>query len=228
MMKRLIIGLIVLMACQVAYAQKPQKRVIPLTTVKGIELVNVSAEVISHKGKRGLQVLALNTDNALETMVKISNVTFSNGVIELELAGEPAAGAIPDARGFVGLAFRMNPGNTHEYECIYLRPANGRATSQVMRNHSLQYVSHPDFPWFRLREEFPEKYESYVDIVPGEWIKLRIEINDKTAKLFVNNSLQPNLIVNDLKGAEEAGGIALWLHSSTLAYYRNLVIQPDS
>jgi hypothetical protein len=33
----------------------------------------------------------------------------------------------------------------------------------------------------------------------------------------------PRSIVNDLKLGKYEGGIALWLHSSTLAHFRNLV-----
>src|SRR5206468_6159800 len=61
------------------------------------------------------------------------------------------------------ISFRVNfdaAKDVAKYECFYLRPTNGRADDQVRRNHSTQYISHPDFPWFRLRKEFPEKYES--------------------------------------------------------------------
>ena len=47
---------------------------------------------------------------------------------------------------------------------LYLRVANGRAPSQEQRNHALQYISHPDYPWRRLREEKVSQYESYADI----------------------------------------------------------------
>ena len=71
-------------------------------------------------------------------------------------------------------------------------------------------------------------YESYVDLVPGEWTKMKIEVADKVAKLYVNDSEQPCLIINDLKHKETEGKIALWLHSSTLARYRNLVVTPQN
>jgi hypothetical protein len=49
-----------------------------------------------------------------------------------------------------------------------LRPTNGRADDQVRRNHSTQYISYPDFPWYRLREETPGMYESYSDSIYTE------------------------------------------------------------
>jgi hypothetical protein len=69
---------------------------------------------------------------------------------------------------------------------FYLRPTNGRADDQVRRNHSAQYISSPEFPWYLLRKEFPEKYESY--FVPGEWTKMRIEVKGNRATLSVSGA----------------------------------------
>ena len=84
-------------------------------------------------------------------------------------------GAPEGARGFVGIAFRVQ-GDLRTYDAFYLRPTNGRADDQVRRNHSAQYISHPDWPWFRFGRNFRRKYESYVDLVPGTWTKVRIEV----------------------------------------------------
>jgi len=63
----------------------------------------------------------------------VKDAVFHNGGIEVELAGRPVAGASGDARGFIGIAFRLQNGR---FEYIYLRPTNGRADDQVRRNHS--------------------------------------------------------------------------------------------
>ena len=99
----------------------------------------------------------------------------------------------------------------------------------MRRNHSVQYISHPSFTWFRLRTESPEKYESYVDLVPGEWTAIRIEVHGTRATLRVHGQAQPTLVVNDLKtGAKAKGAIALWLDVGTRAHFRNLrVTQAD-
>lgn len=142
----------------------------------------------------------------------------------MELAGEPMKNSQADARGFVGLAFRVDQPDS-KFECIYLRPTNGRANEQVRRNHSVQYISYPDFPWYKLREKFPEKYESYVDLEPGVWTKMRIEVNGNSAKLFVHDATQPTLLVSDLKlGADQNGAVALWIGPGTEAHFRNLVV----
>lgn len=205
-------------------AKDSDTKIFPLESVKGLQLINVKADIIEFDGKKGLQISKIDGEITDETLVIIQETHFINGTIEIELSGEPAVGEDPQMRGFVGVAFRVNPSDPSSYECFYLRPANGRADTQIQRNHSTQYVSHPEFPWYRLRDEDPGEYESYVDLVPGKWTKLKIEVDNKKAKLYVNDAPQPCLIVNDLKHEVAAGKVALWLHASTLARFRNLVI----
>ena len=145
--------------------------------------------------------------------------------VPLNGSAEPGANAGEGARGFVGVAFRVSPDAAKDvlrYECFYLRPTNGRADDQVRRNHSVQYISFPDFPWQRLRKEFPEKYESYVDLVPGEWTKMKIEVRGDKARLYVHGAQQPVLVVNDLKQGQSQGQIALWIGPGTVAHFAGL------
>jgi hypothetical protein len=155
----------------------------------------------------------------------VEGLEFANGVVEAEVAGAPAPEAPALARGFVGIAFRLQNGT---YDAFYLRPTNGRAEDQERRNHATQYVSHPDWPCFRLRKETPSKYESYVDLMPGVWTKIKIEVRGERARLYVHGREQPTLIVNDLKsGAQGKGGVALWIDIGTVAHFRNLTVTAD-
>jgi hypothetical protein len=66
-----------------------------------------------------------------------------------------------------------------------------------------------------------------VDLVPGAWTKVKIEVDGAKARLYVHDQQQPVLIVNDVKsGAEAHGAIALWIDVGTLAHFRNLVVRP--
>jgi hypothetical protein len=127
-------------------------------------------------------------------------------------------------RGFVGIAFRVQPHGSH-FEYFFLRPTNGRADDQLRRNHSAQYCSHPDFPWFQLREEYPGAYESYTDLVSGEWTDIRIVVSGLRAELYVGGAEQPCLIVKDLKLGQSAGQIALWVGSGTEAHFTALSVR---
>lgn len=200
---------------------------IPLDAQSEMQSRNVKTERVTYKGRGALRVSDTAAAGAVdgERLVILSKTEFQDGVIEIELTGEPAANAGEGARGFVGVAFRVSPDaakNAPKYECFYLRPTNGRADDQVRRNHSTQYISFPDFPWQRLRKEFPEKYESYVDLIPGEWTKVKIEVRGDKARLYVHDSPQPVLVVNDLKRGQSQGQIALWIGPGTVAHFADL------
>lgn len=198
---------------------------VSLDSMDQVKLVNVQVEKVAFKGRKALQVRESATTDADESLVVLTKTDFQDGIIEVDLAGEPGPNADEGARGFVGIAFRVASAPMR-FECFYLRPTNGRAEDQIRRNHSVQYVSFPGFPWQFLRKNFPEKYESYVDILPGEWTKVKIEVRGEKARLFVNGVEQPNLIVNDLKQGNTRGAIALWVGAGTVAHFANLKIKP--
>lgn len=186
-------------------------------------LHKVHAEHAIHGGRPALKVTdrATGAGEIDDQMVIVPYTDFRDGEITVELAGDVAPGAPPEARGFVGIAFRVQ-GAAERFEAFYLRPANARAEDQVRRNHAAQYISHPGFPWYRLREEFPEKYESYVDLVPGRWTTVRIVVEGQTARLYVHGAEQPTLIVNDLKQGASRGAIGLWIGPGTEAHFADL------
>ena len=183
---------------------------------------NVSITKTSYKGRSAVQVIATPEAANATSYAVVKDASFGNGTIEVELAGQPAAGAGSGARGFIGIAFRLQGDGSYEY--IYLRPTNGRADDQVRRNHSTQYSSYPDFDFARSRQEAPEKYESYVDLQPGVWTRFKIEVEGRKARLYVHGAEQPCLIVNDLKLEPKAGGVALWVGPGTEGYFSNLKI----
>jgi len=175
-------------------------------------------------GNEAIKVLKDPTVQAVDepTFVRIKGVDFTNGTIEVKVLSRLLKNAPESARGFIGVAFRINEHNT-KYESIYIRPTNGRATDQVRRNHAIQYYSYPDYKFDRLRKEASERYESYADMGLDEWITMRIVVSGQTATLFLNNASQPSLIVNDLKhGPNASGGIGLWVEVGTEGYFRDL------
>jgi hypothetical protein len=160
-------------------------------TVDRLAEKNVSIAQATYKGRSAIQVVARPGAANATSYAVVKDVLFRDGTIEVDLAGQPATGAGGDARGFIGIAFRLQDDGRYEY--IYLRPTNGRADDQIRRNHSTQYSSHPDFDFARSRQEAPEKYESYVDLEPGVWTRYKIEVEGRKARLYVHGAEQPCL-----------------------------------
>ncbi len=192
-------------------------------TVDQLEPHGVTVGNATYQGRSAVRIDALPSAANGESYAIVKGSRFHNGTIDVELAGKPASSAGPGARGFIGIAFRVQ-GNRYEY--IYLRPTNGRADDQVRRNHTTQYGARPDFDYDRLRKESPEKYESYVDLEPGVWTKYRIVIDGTKARLFVHGAAQPCLVVNDMKLGDSEGAVALWVGPGTEGYFANLKVTP--
>jgi hypothetical protein len=209
---------------------KPAALTFRLDSLSGLEIVNIKAEVVEYRGRRALHLIrradqpSVTTPQMEDSLAILDGADFKDGMIEAEVAGTPAVGAPADARGFIGVAFRV-AGHGAKYECFYLRPTNGRADDQLRRNHSVQYVSAPGFPWYKLRKENPGVYESYADMEAGEWTKVKIEVAGTKARLYVNGAAQPCLIVNDLKQGDSRGQIALWTTLETDGYFSNLTVK---
>ena len=192
----------------------------PLESAAGLRLHNVTVVPETLDGKKGVRVTGTE---AGETLAVVEGLLFGNGVIEAEIAGAVRPGAPEGARGFVGIAFRLQ-GDMKTYDAFYLRPTNGRADDQVRRNHSTQYSAHPSFDFSVSRKEAPERYESYVDLEPGVWTRYRITVDGTKARLYVHGSAQPALIVNDLKLGDSSGAVALWIGPGTEGHFTGLEI----
>jgi hypothetical protein len=198
---------------------------VSLTNLSGLDLRNTRAEVVLYRGRQALK-LTDETPGAGEIMAILRSSPFHNGSIEIDVAGALASDARASDRGFIGVAFRIHA-DVRQYECIYIRPTNGRSEDQLRRNHATQYVSMPDWPWYRLRKESPGVYESYADMAEGEWLHVRIVVRGKNAALYLGASSQPCLLVHDLKLGDSQGAIALWGGSGTIGYFANLAISRD-
>lgn len=224
-MKKNITNLILMMTLSgsFAYAQK-------ISLVKenlSHHLVQVSFD--GQQGKNAVRVVkspeVIKVDEP--TYVKINDLDFGDGSIELEVMGRLLPNAPDSARAFIGLAFHINSDDS-KFEGIYLRPTNAVAENQIRRNRSVQYFSYPDFKFNHSRKTNPGEFESYADIAPNEWIKMKVVVKGDNAKLYINGSQKPTLIVNKMKmGANQRGGLGLWVDIGTEGYFRNLIVRKD-
>jgi hypothetical protein len=145
------------------------------------------------------------------------NLEFENGIIEFDVKGKDVL-----QRSFVGLAFHIQDENT--FDAIYFRPFNFKKPERA--GHSLQYVSHPEFTWQKLRAEFPEQFENSVDHIPNpeDYFHARVEVNWPSVKVFVENASTPSLDVQ-MKSTLKKGKIGFWVGNESDGSFKNLVVK---
>ena len=175
-------------------------------------------ETLSEQGKKVMQVDQTQRED--ERFVSLKGYSFSNGSIEFDVKGKN----IPQ-QSFVGVAFHIE---NEKYEVIYFRPFNFMNPDTVRRPRSVQYVSLPTHTWQKLREDSPGKYENKVNPVPDPegWFHVKVVVEGKEVKVFVNNSTTPSLEVERLSTVA-AGEVGLWAGTMTVAKFANLVITPS-
>jgi len=152
-------------------------------------------------------------------VVWLSGYQFANGVIEADILGrsQPVQGS------FVGIAFHVVDERTHE--AVYFRPFNFRATDSTRHSHAVQYVSHPDWTWERLRNQRPGQYEKAIIPEPDgdAWFHVRIVVERPKVTVFVNNDPKPALVVNELT-ERSSGGVGLWVGEGSGGAFANLKV----
>ena len=191
-----------------------------LSDTKDLVLVNVKAEAVEYKGRKAVR---LTKDTEKDGFALLRGADFQDGTIEGDIALKITTPPGVRMPGFVGIAFRARPDASH-YELLYLRPGNSSSDDQAMRNHSVQYVSEPDFDWYKLRQEWPWVYEAYAELQTETWTRVGIEVKGRSAKLYLSGSEQPSLVVDGLKGEDLRGGVALWGYQGEEAYFSNVRI----
>lgn len=223
-MRWLTHGAITALATGLLFAQAPARmQTFPLRDATGLTAPNVKTEAVTYLGRKAVRVTIEGEDH--EGLVLLPGTDFEDGVIEADIALKSSTPPGVRFPGFVGIAFRARPDASH-YELFYLRPGNSDAADQAQRNHSVQYTSEPGFGWYRLRREWPSIYESHATLAMATWTKVRIEVAGRSAKLFVNGSAKPSLIVDGMKGEDLHGAIGLWGFTDEEAYFTNVRITP--
>jgi len=180
--------LIAMLACiaMPAGAQSPEN--LDLTAVgkdPRWKITGRTASVVDVKGKRALKL----SEGPGMGVVWLDGYEFGNGVIEIDMLGrsQPVQGS------FLGVAFRVVDAQTQD--AVYFRPFNFRAADPERHSHSVQYVSHPQWPWETLRTDHPGEYEKPVIPEPDgdEWFHVRIVVERPKVTVFVNLRAAANL-----------------------------------
>lgn len=195
-------------------------RTFALSDTSDLVLLNVKGDAVEYHGRKAIR---LTKDTEKDGFALLKGTDFQDGTIEADIALKITTPPGVRMPGFVGIAFRARP-DASRYELFYLRPGNSLADDQAMRNHSVQYTSEPDFDWYRLRRRWPWVYEAYADLQPETWTKVKIQVAGRSARLYLNGSEKPSLVVDGLMGQDLRGGVALWPYEGEEAYFSNVRI----
>jgi hypothetical protein len=190
--------------------------------------VNTAVEFVTIAGESAIRVV--KKDKLMQfdenTYAKLQNVNFHNGVIEVKVLSRLLPDAPDFARGFIGLAFRINDDDS-AFESFYVRPTNGRSTDPVRKNHALQYFAYPQYTFSYFRDHGINDYEGTADIGLNEWIDIKVLVKDDRAEFFVNENKDPVLTVEPMKhGAHSTGSIGLFVDVGTEGYFKDLIVTP--
>jgi len=150
----------------------------------------------------------------------LDGVEFQNGTIEVMIRGKNNPG-----RSFVGVAFRGVDADT--YDAVYFRPFNFMADNDLSRSHMVQYVSHPEHTWARLREEHTDVYENPLPHPPDpdQFFWARIVISKPEIRVYVGEDTEPCLVVEEL--TDRTGGrVGLWMGNGSDGSFAELVLRP--
>ncbi len=190
-------------------------------TKENLKAVHSSLEIVGDTA-----IVAQTDKNDIpdeNTYARVIGSDFHNGIIEVDVKGSLMKDAFAEARGFVGIAFRIND-NDSEFECFYIRPTNGRdCTDSVRKSHGCQYFTYPGYIFSYYREFGIEGFEAKVDTIAlDEWAHIKIEVNGEKAKFYVDDVLV--LSSDKLKHGDSHGGIGLWTSCGAEGSFKNLTV----
>jgi len=204
-----------LLACATLAASSTEARAQAAGTMPAIaRTVNRAHTVVQESGRSVVRLDAKEGDG----MAIVAGAPFIEGTIELDARGEDV-----QQRSFVGVAFGVQDDST--YEAVYLRPFNFRTPDTARAKRALQYVSQPAYPWPKLRQESPGKYEQPVGPVPDptSWVRMRLVVTRTQVSVYANGGDEPDLMVTRL-GDVKPGPVALWVGNNSRGDFSNLTV----
>jgi hypothetical protein len=146
---------------------------------------------------------------------------FEDGTISVDIRAQLNGYWPEGARGFAGLAFRVQP-EVATFESVYLRPTNGRRAGAPSPRDSraIQYFAYPDWRFERLRTTYPGVYETGADIDIDQWTNLRVEVDADRLDAYVDDVL--TLAIDPTLVPPRPGRIGLFVDIGTVAWFSNL------
>src|SRR5262245_17870955 len=191
-----------------------------LTDTQGLVAKGVTVEAAEFLGRKAVRLVKPEQGAGYAAL---PGTDFQDGIIEADVAVKPTTPPGVRMPGFIGFAFRAKADGS-SYDMFYIRPGNARAEDQAMRNHATQYCAEPKYGWYELRRNWPFVYESHADLQLDAWTHMKIDVAGRGARLYLNGSPQPALVVDGMKGENLRGSVLLFGFQGEEAYFSNVRI----
>ncbi len=207
MMKKVFLGLLLIFLVNVTFGQrKGQKKnkaiEFPMSEKHWAALTD-NVEFLNYKS---LPAVRSNDDNGFGIMLR--DFEFTDGTIEFDVEFK--------GMGFPGIDFRID-GDTLNSEKFYIRYFG---TPDDLKRTTLQYAPVLD----RVNMwDVTDDYQAAAKIYEGRWNHVKLVINGKQMKVYVNDAQRAALHVPALEGNTRSGAISL----TGNVVYANFVVRPD-
>jgi hypothetical protein len=99
------------------------------------------------------------------------------------------------------------------------------ATEQARKDHMVQYIHHPEFTWYYLRENRTMEFENEIPDPPdpNQWFNAKIVVSEKNVEVFLENIVEPVLVVERL-AESRSKKIGLWTGNGSSGRFRDLIL----
>ena len=217
-MRTLKLNALVIIFLLIAIHTKGQQQISLADNIQNEKIRAVNRTISPYEGQSdAVQMNAVKSDG----LGILEAVEFDTGRIEIELLGENNPG-----KSFIGVAFNIQ--NDSTYEVIYFRPFNFVAKEQIRKDHMVQYVFHPEYTWRKLRNERTGEFENEIANPPNpdDWFRAIIKINEEKVAVYVNEFVEPVLVVDRL-AAPKSKKIGIWAGFGSSGRYKNLILSDE-
>ena len=208
--------IILLFLCGNLFAQKQE--IYNLSSLKEkakLKIINRTIKII----KEGQINFVQLSENKEEGLVWLPIKQFGNGTIEIEMRGKNVL-----QKSFIGIAFHGL--NDSTYDAVYCRPFNFFAKDSVRKIHAIQYISHPQYTWKKLRDEQNGIFEKPImnPPNPNRWFILKLVLCGKMVKAYINNAKKPSLIIEKLT-ANTKGKVGIFVGDDSGGDFKSIKIK---
>jgi hypothetical protein len=174
-----------------------------------------NAETVKDGTDAVVQIKGGGENTEIGRVAWLKDVQFTDGTIECEVKSVKR-----NDRGhnYLGLVFRVL--DEKQYDLVYLRWRN----DAVFKDRELQYVPVKD--GIDRWRDFREKYNApRADLKDGEWVKLRLTVEGKSAALYFGEEKEPALKVTNLQSQGPKGSVGVWAFpTSGTGQFRNFKV----